>query len=114
MAGHTNWRDIKHKAELSRLERVAIATAFGPVVVSWDERDQLLERLRRDRGHASSTVAAFEAVGASRPVALDSKGKAAVLTAIDAWVGDVGPGELPARVEKLLQALEQDRAELGW
>jgi hypothetical protein len=64
-----------------RLNRVEVATRYGTIEIPWTARDAILDELR-GLGSARSTVEAFEAVGASRPVNLDRAGKAAVVDAI--------------------------------
>jgi hypothetical protein len=46
---------------------VQVATPRDVTVISWEEREQLLERLRPLEG-AANVVRRFEAVGPSRPV----------------------------------------------
>jgi hypothetical protein len=56
--------------EASRLDRVHVAVADTLVEITWDEREELIERLRIVTG-GDRIVRKFEAVGASRPVPLD-------------------------------------------
>jgi hypothetical protein len=53
-------------------------------VISWDEGDQLLARLRLTAG-CEATVKAFEDVGASRPVELAGETLDDVETIIGQW-----------------------------
>ena len=73
-----------------RLDRVQVETRYGSVVISWAAREAILDELRGLES-ARGAVAAFEAVGASRPVELDQEGKSAVLDAIVA-IADKGAG----------------------
>jgi hypothetical protein len=60
-----------------RLDRVIVATSRGQVEIPWGSRDMLLERLDRVPS-AASVAAAFEAVGASRPVHLSAEQEVAL------------------------------------
>jgi hypothetical protein len=68
-------------AGVGRLNRVLVAIKPGVVQIPWESRDRLLDELRRhDSGR--TVVAAFEAVGATRPVELDDGGKVLVVDTI--------------------------------
>jgi hypothetical protein len=60
-----------------RLDHVSVATRYGSVAIPWDARDALLDEFR-------NVIREFQAVGASRPVNLDSAGKRLVVEAIHA------------------------------
>jgi hypothetical protein len=60
---------------------VTVSTRYGVVEISWAARDALVEEIRR-RGSGDFVVRVFEAIGASRPVNLDRKGKIVVLDAL--------------------------------
>jgi hypothetical protein len=62
-------------------EPVTVATRYGPVEISAAARDALLDEIRR-RETGDLVVRIFEAVGASRPVNLDRKGKIVVFDAL--------------------------------
>jgi hypothetical protein len=80
--------DLNAAAPPARGGAVSVSTRFGPVEFSWAARDKLVEEIRR-RGSGEFVVRVFDAVGASRPVSLDRKGKIAVLDAL--WA--LGEGE---------------------
>jgi hypothetical protein len=86
-----------------RLDRVQIAAGSDLVVIPWSSRDALLVELSRDAA-MEYVVVAFRAVGASRPVELDSELRAGLLAAIDAWAGRAD-GALPEGVDELRAAL---------
>jgi hypothetical protein len=72
-----------------RLDRVQVTTRYRIVEISWTERDAILDELRTLES-ARSAVEAFKAVGASRPVQLDTEGKAAVVDAIRVIANNAG------------------------
>ena len=51
-----------------RLNRIVVETGGGPVILLWSSRQELLAELRGVPG-TETIVNAFEAVGASRPIA---------------------------------------------
>jgi hypothetical protein len=73
--------------EAGRLDRVHINLAGEIVVISWDERDVLLEELAFAEG-TKPIRERFEAVGASRAVELDAEQRARLRIALDAWGDD--------------------------
>jgi hypothetical protein len=83
-------------------------------VISWDAREQLLERVRQPEG-GEDVARRFQAVGATRPVTLDAAGKALLSTVLEGWLEEVGKDELPYGVSELRNALidDRDRRELG-
>jgi hypothetical protein len=90
---------------MKRLDRVEIATQGGGTVISWDSREQLLERL--DGAHvaeASGIVQAFHAVGASRPVVLHTEELGLLRDVSSDWL-DHAPDEVPQDVVVLRDAL---------
>jgi hypothetical protein len=97
-------------SEPSRLDHVQVHTADGPITISWDARDQLLERMRH-LDTAAPVVRAFEAVGATRPVELYPEGKRLVLDVIETWGRDEGDIErLPDGIPVLRHALADELA----
>ena len=66
-----------------RLDRVAIQTSRGAVELPWSSRDELLREIRHLES-AKPVVAAFDSVGASRPVELDREGMVLIVEAIHA------------------------------
>src|SRR5207302_9269938 len=73
-----------------RLDQVAVAYSRGPVEIPWDSRDLLLAQMR-PLVSMNSTIAAFEAVGASRPVTLDDDQVSLLIRVIDSRMTNVGP-----------------------
>jgi hypothetical protein len=96
-----------------RLDRVQITTSGGAVVIPWATRDQILERLRQRRD-ALPIIRAFEAVGATRPVELDTNGKALLIEALGSWIDRLGEGEAPAGLAELRVALLDDLDAAGY
>jgi hypothetical protein len=68
-----------------RLNRVIIAGSrdASTIEIPWDSRDSLLERLRRE-GDAEPIIAAFQAVGAIRPVKIPRQAKRRLLDICEA------------------------------
>lgn len=90
-------------------EWVEIAFSRETVSIPWLSRQALLDRMRHLES-AAALVAAFEAVGTSRPVVLDAGGKADLFEIIRFWVSEVGVDELPSRIADLRHALLDDIA----
>jgi hypothetical protein len=96
-----------------RLDRVRIQLASQPepLEISWDTRNELLDRLSADQ---DSLEAAFLAVGASRPVTLELADKEALLSVIEAWGAELGDyRQLPAGLFELRNALINDLHDAG-
>jgi hypothetical protein len=91
--------------EAGRLDRVQVDVAGEIIVISWHERDVLLEELAWAEGTKSIRVK-FEAVGASRPVGLDAEERARLRTALDAWGSDRLQPEGIARLHAALARAE--------
>jgi hypothetical protein len=89
------------------VNQVRIATTAKVVVISWDARQQLLERVQQLHGGAS-LITRFEAVGTSQPVKLDRAGKQLVLETIYGWTEQVGVDALPDGITELQYALLND------
>lgn len=87
-----------------RLDSVIIATSRHHVVIPWASRDVLVDWLQEIR-YADDIVAAFEAVGASRPVALTEKQEATLHEAIEQWEHEVGTHNLPTSIDLLRDTL---------
>jgi hypothetical protein len=102
------WRGRRRLGRVGRLDWVTVATPSGPVTISWEQRNQLLDRLRVTCGRQSSVVAAFEAVGATRPVELNTADGLAVLETLDAWLDEEGIEAIPQRLAILRNALHDD------
>jgi hypothetical protein len=92
-----------------RLDRVVVATSRGQVEVPWGSRDMLLERLDRVPSAASIT-AAFEAVGASRPVHLSIEQEVELHEVVQQWVNEVGARNLPPGILDLRHTLKDEDA----
>jgi hypothetical protein len=97
---------------MSRLQRVQVDVAGDIVAISWDEREALLKNSRKVAG-LETVVQKFEAVGASRPVALDADEREALLSALR-FLLEVGD-RLPDGIQRLFVALVQDelRGDVG-
>jgi hypothetical protein len=95
---------------MDRLNRVRIATNRRTVEIGWNCREEILDELRRlDAG--PPVVADFTAVGATRPVELDTNGKALVLSVIHMIGRETGGlHHLPAGLRELRNALLDDRS----
>ena len=85
------WRypDLSSAAPADRGGAVSVGTRYGPVELSWPARDALVEEVRR-RGSGDFVGRVFDAIGSSRPVNLDRKGKIVVLDAL--WGLSEGTG----------------------
>ena len=95
-----------------RLNRVTIqgSRQATTVVIPWDSRQQLLDRLRRDQDAKEKVIQAFEAVGTTRPVRLDKAGKRLLLAACFDWLNEAGgTATLPTGIVDLLNALEDEK-----
>jgi hypothetical protein len=81
--GRRGWQypDLRAAAPADAGSDVTISTRYGPAEISWAARDALVEEIR-SRGTGDLVVRIFEAVGASRPVNLDRKGKIVLLDAL--------------------------------
>jgi hypothetical protein len=93
-----------------RLDRVFVmlATRREPFALHWDAREQLLAQARRSK-RLAHVVAAFEAVGASRPVQLTGPDKRLLVQLIDAWSArEETISSLPAGIWDLRMALADD------
>jgi hypothetical protein len=88
-----------------RLDRVRIATRYGDTEISWSCRELLLDQIRKLYSDGD-VIAAFHAVGATRPVILNRAGKATVLQALNAMARHAGGmHKLPHGCNELSQAL---------
>ena len=101
---------IRHSFDLmpmpERLDRVTIALPRGDVVIPWDSRDQLIDRMKHLED-AKSAIRAFKGAGASSPVKLDPEGKAVILDVINHWANELKDGyrDLPEGIWDLRNAL---------
>jgi hypothetical protein len=86
------------------LDRVTVSTLDGEVVISWAERDALLDELRPLK-EAATIVRAVEAVGTSAPVVLDPEQRWQALVALSFLRVREG---LPPGLEVLYEALRRE------
>jgi hypothetical protein len=94
-----------------RLNRVIIAGTRDATTleIPWDSRDALLERLRRE-GDAEPIIAAFQAVGATRPVQIPRQAKRRLLDICEAWLVEATTEGLPPGIFDLRNALRDESA----
>lgn len=91
-----------------RLDWIEIPLRRTTVTLPWASRESLLERLIHDAD--KEIRAAFEAVGASRPVNLTPVQKTELFRVIETWQGIVGGSSgLPAGIFNLRNALLDDQ-----
>jgi hypothetical protein len=90
-----------------RLDRVAVSTSRATIELPWGSRDQLLHELRH-LDNAEPIRAAFEAVGATRPVPLSRADELVLLNAIEAWLQSVTVDGLPEGIWELRCALADE------
>jgi hypothetical protein len=89
----------------SRIDRVKVATALGPVEIPWADREELLDRLDEIAG-SEDLIAAFRNVGMSGPVELNPEQRARLSGALWFWADDVdGLDKLSPGVGRLLEVL---------
>ena len=69
-----------------RLDRVTIQLSRGPFTITWDQREELLQRATA-LGHRELRQR-FDAVGASRPVELTSADREVMVEVLGHWVLD--------------------------
>jgi hypothetical protein len=77
------------------------------VMITWHERDVLLEELSFAKG-TKAIRERFETVGASRPVELDAEQRAQLRTALDNWGSDRLQPEGIARLHAALAGAEPE------
>jgi hypothetical protein len=94
-----------------RLDTITVALDRGDVTLTWETRQQLLDRLQHV--HDSSNLrATFEAVGATRPVELNPAQRATLLGLLDEWTLH-NANDMPAELNALQDALTEDLADLA-
>lgn len=96
-----------------RLDRVQITTSSGTLEIPWETRDQILEQLGKRRD-ALPIIRAFEAVGATRPVELDTMGRALLVEALGSWIDRLDADQVPAGLAELRTALLDDLDAAGY
>ena len=90
-----------------RLDRVSITLRDSDVTITWDDREALIARL--DRINSTYGIrASFAAVGATRPVELDARQRAALLKFLDDWIQAAGAEAMPHGLYHLGNALSED------
>jgi hypothetical protein len=88
------------------IDTVTVTTSRDTVVVPWESRQRLLERLRwRLKPAAAEVVDAFERVGTSRKVTLTPEGEKLLAEEVEGWLLEVGTTGLPAGIFELRKAL---------
>lgn len=102
--------DLGRPAVAPRDEPVTVATRYGPVQISRAARDALLDEIQR-RETGDLVVRIFEAVGASRPVNLDRKGKIVVFDAL--WALAEGAGGYDAIDPQLRELQDKLKNEIA-
>ena len=91
-------------------DRVRIPLSREEIRLPWDSRQALLDQMRH-LDSARSTIAAFEAVGVSRPVTLTQEEKGLLIGVIRHWESQVSGGltdGLPEVIFELRNALHDD------
>jgi hypothetical protein len=73
--------DLNAAASADASAAVSVGTRYGPLELSPAARDALVEEVRR-RGSGDFVARVFDAIGSSRPLNLDRKGKIVVLDAL--------------------------------
>src|SRR6266542_4460789 len=97
----------------ARLDRICVATSKGGIQIPRETRDQILERLRKRRD-ALPIIRAFETVGSTGLVELDTNGKALLIEALGSWIDRAREDELPAGLAELRRALLDDLDGAGY
>jgi hypothetical protein len=92
--------------EAGRLD-LNVDVAGEMVVITWHERDVLLEELAFAEG-TKAIRERFEAVGASQPLELDAEQRARLRTALDNWGSDRLQPEGIARLHAALVRAEPE------
>ena len=96
-----------------RLDHVTITTRRTTIQLPLESRDALLHEIRHLES-GKSVVAAFEAVGATRPVGLTPDGQALLISAIDVMTRNAGdPALLPPGIFDLRNALIDELHDAG-
>jgi hypothetical protein len=93
-----------------RIDRVTILGSrdTSTVVIPWDSRQALLERLEA-AGGAADIVVEFRKVGTSRPVRFTKAQKRRLLEVCAYWLDEVGVPGLPDGIFELRNALMDER-----
>jgi hypothetical protein len=93
-----------------RVERVTILGSRDAttVVIPWDSRKALLDRLDA-AGGAEDVIAAIRAVDTSRPIALTNARKRRLFEVVEGWLWEVSTTGLPDGIFELRNALIDER-----
>jgi len=103
--------DLEDAAPAEGGDRATVATRYGPVEIPRAARDLLVAEIRQ-RGTGELVARIFEAIGASRPVNLDRKGKIVVFDALWALAEDAGGcDQLDPQLRELQDKLKDEIAE---
>jgi hypothetical protein len=94
-----------------RIDRVTFlgARPATTIVIPWDSRQALLDRLTA-AGGADDVITAIRAPGTSAPVRLTKLQKRGLLTACAGWLDEVGATGLPVGIVGLRSALMDEAA----
>jgi len=90
-----------------RIDKVTIALSRTDVVIPWDSREKLIDRIHRDPA-AEPTVVAFQGAGTTAPVRLDLAGKRLLLDEIQQWISDGTLASLPDGLYDLRNELRSE------
>ena len=91
----------------SRIRYFKIALSRSTFELPWPSRTRLLERVGTHSGGLKVRLA-FEAVGATRPVVLDTHGKRVLLDVIDKWLSETSYVAIPAGIRELRDELQNE------
>src|SRR5215203_3535060 len=83
---------------------VPVRTADGTVTISWQARDELVERLRR-RGVEGAPLAELEDASAGTPAQLEGDDARVVLETLVEWLAEPGDTDFPRGVFDLRNLL---------
>jgi hypothetical protein len=86
-------------------ERVEITTGRESVKVTWEERQELLDRIWQ-AANGAVLGGKFEAVGTSRPVVLEGEDVDLLDTIVGVW--DQDAGDLPEGIRRLREMLQAE------
>lgn len=101
--------NLKTPATKSASGPVTVTTRYGPIEISWADRNAVVEEIRSRHGSDDLVVRIFEAIALSRPVNLDRKGRIVVLDALWA-IADRDEGRLAPQLQELRDRLTDEIA----
>jgi hypothetical protein len=99
--------DLGAPPPADRAGAATVATRYGPVEISGAARDALVDEIRR-RGSGDFVALVFDAIGGSRPISLDRKGK---IVLFDALWGLAESGDLDPQLQELQDRLKDEITE---